>query len=169
MQCGEGLTWIQRQTISQKEYQCNANCRGFHSKAAKSTQNPFLNLGFNHSETERLWKTLSPAQFSLLKKSFKEALAPKLSLIVIFSFLGYVVILVGDKKIKRSLVAQFWRTWKSVKLDCVSYLPSTLLYWKFFDQRSQARQVFFTSSSDILGCLYIHIGIQCKVTIFCSP
>ena len=28
----------------------------------------------------------------------------------------------GDKKIKRSLVARFRRSWKSVKLECVSYL-----------------------------------------------
>ena len=79
--------------------------------------------------------------FSIL---FFKLLPRKLLLILIISFWGWACDIAGDKKIKRSLVAQFRRSWKSVKLERVSYLQLSYIGNSWLKGEAQ---VFFTSSS----------------------
>ena len=80
--------------------------------------------------------------FSIL---FFKLLPRKLLLILIISFWGWACDIAGDKKIKRSLVARFRRSWKSVKLERVSYLQLSYIGNSWLKGEAQ---VFFTSSSN---------------------
>ena len=144
MQCREGLTQIQRQSISQKEYQIvkalfqklpHQLRDHLHLKSSiKPLSKSNVILTGDDSETESHY-------FSIL---FFKLLPRKLLLILIISFWGWACDIAGDKKIKRSLVAQFRRSWKSVKLERVSYLQLSYIGNSWLKGEAQ---VFFTSSS----------------------
>ena len=84
-------------------------------------------------------------------------------------FFGLACDMVADKKIKRSLATQFWRSWKSVKLDCVSYLQLSYIGNSLIKGgRSGAKQVFFTTSWHTWLLMHSHWHSMWDY-YFCSP
>ena len=156
MQCREGLTQIQRQSISQKEYQIvkalfqklpHQLRDHLHLKSSiKPLSKSNVILTGDDSETESQY-------FSTL---FFNSLPRKLLLILIISFWGELVISRGIKRSK----GHWWRNSEEVERAwnwSACHTSNSLILGIL---GSKARRKYFSPPLHIAGCLHIHIGIE---------